>query len=384
MNEREFQLLLYCARSRPPSESIKDLVDQKINWQTLHELAEHHGVRPFLHRSLKSVCWEAVPQTMQHELQCFNRKNTQKNLLFTGELLRLLGVFQQNRVPIVTFKGPVVAATVYGDVAFREFYDLDIMVREMDVCTAEDILKSCGYQPVYPNKDYRSAFLAYHGQYMYRLGQTGVFVDLHWRLSNKGTTLPLRAAQIWRKLEQVTIAGRPVPTFGRDDLVLFLAAHGTKEGWKNLIWVCDFAELLRNCPDIDWSALVRQARRSRFSRALLVTILLANRLLDAPVPLDLLNRAANDTAVRNRVEKIRSRMAGATRVGELEEFLNGLEMYDKWRDRLWPIATLLTTRTVGDYQAMSLRKSLWGMYYLTRPFRLARKAVGRMMRMSAG
>ena len=27
------------------------------------------------------------------------------------------------------------------------------------------------------------------------------------------------------------------------DLALFLAAHGTKKGWRSLIWVCDFAEL---------------------------------------------------------------------------------------------------------------------------------------------
>jgi hypothetical protein len=31
----------------------------------------------------------------------------------------------------------------------------------------------------------------------------------------------------------------------------------------------------------------------------------------------------------------------------------------------------MTTRTVGDYQAMPLPKSLWGLYYLTRPFPLA-------------
>jgi hypothetical protein len=73
MNEREFELLLYCARSGPAAESIKELIDQSINWQTLREPARYHGVRPLLHRSLKSVCWEAVPHTTQRELGCFNR-----------------------------------------------------------------------------------------------------------------------------------------------------------------------------------------------------------------------------------------------------------------------------------------------------------------------
>ena len=61
--------------------------------------------------------------------------------------------------------------------------------------------------------------------------------------------------------------------------------------------------------------------------------------------------------------------------GELSEFLDSLNTHDLLRHRLWPVVTLLTTRTVGDYQAMPLPKSLWGIYYLTRPFRLAGKVV---------
>jgi hypothetical protein len=66
--------------------------------------------------------------------------------------------------------------------------------------------------------------------------------------------------------------------------------------------------------------------------------------------------------------------------GELEEFIGGLNTHDQLRHRLWPVATLLTTRTVGDYQAMPLPKSLWQFYYLTRPFRLASKAARTMFR----
>ena len=36
-----------------------------------------------------------------------------------------------------------------------------------------------------------------------------------------------------------------VPTLAENDLALFLAAHDTKEGWRNRIWLRDFAELLR-------------------------------------------------------------------------------------------------------------------------------------------
>jgi len=370
----ELQILLYCARSRPDVESIRKLVSEAVNWQALVDLAEQHYVRPMLLQSLKSACWDAVPQTTKLELERFGKANAQKNLLFTRELLRLLGLFHQQSIPIAAFKGPVLAMSVYGNLALREFSDLDLLVHKADLCKAENILISSGYQADFPDKDYRSAFVGYQGQYAFRHGRTGISIDLHWRLSNKGAAFPIQSGEIWSRLDQVTIAGRKVPTLANDDLVLFLAGHGTKEGWRSLGWICDFAELLRNCHDIDWAAIVGRAQRSHCSRMLLLAVFLASTLLDAPAPVHLIDEARTSSAVRALAKKVQSRMVGSDRQGAFGEFLNGLKTHDLiWR-RLWPIATLLTTRTVGDYRAMPLPKSFWAIYYLTRPFRLARKA----------
>src|SRR5262249_10585912 len=111
----EFQLLMYCARSQLDAQAIRALVNAGPNWQALLELAKQHGVRPMLLRSLRSVCWDAVPQTLRDELGHFNRANLQKSMALTGELFRLLEAFQQNGIPIAAFKGPVLAELVYGN-----------------------------------------------------------------------------------------------------------------------------------------------------------------------------------------------------------------------------------------------------------------------------
>ena len=326
-------------------------------------------------QTLKSTCWDAIPEKIQLELTLFNKANVQKNLLFTGELLRLLDLFQQNGISIATFKGPVLAHSVYGDISLREFSDLDVIVQEEDLSKAEDILTARGYQADFADRDYRSAFLSYQGQYAFRHSSTGISVDLHWQLSSKGVAFPLQLAEIWPRLEKVVIAGRTVLTLAHDDLALFLAAHGTKEGWRSLIWVCDFAELLRKYQDIDWVAVLDRAQRSHSSRALLLAIDLASTLLDAPAPAALIDRTCKNSAIRALAEEAKLRMLRAVPEEELGEFLNSLNTHDRLRHRLWPIATLLTTRTVSDYQSMPLPKSLWGIYYLTRPFRLASKIV---------
>lgn len=374
MNSREFQLLLYCSRSRPDAGSVIDLVSKGVDWQTLLKLAEQHCVRPMLRQTLKSVCWDAVPQTIQRELTRFNKANIQKNLLFTGELLRLLALFQKHAVPIAAFKGPILAHSVYGHISLREFSDLDVIVQEKDLSKAEDILTACGYQADFANRDFRSAFLSYQGQYAFRNNDLGFSVDLHWRLSSKGVTFPLQMAEIWPRLETETIAGRPVLTLAHDDLALFLAAHGTKEGWRSLLWVCDFAELLRKYQDIKWTAVFDRAQRSHSSRQLLLAIVLASTLLDAPAPVELIGRVRDDSTVQSLANKARLRMLRPEPIG-LWEFVYGLGTHDRLRHRLLPIATLLTTRTVGDYQAMPLPKSLWGIYYFIHPFRLANQMV---------
>jgi hypothetical protein len=328
-----------------------------------------------LHKSLKLVCWDVVPQAMQLELETFVQKNLRKNLFLTAELLQLLGAFGQNGIRIVAFKGPVLAQLVYGDLSLREFADLDVMVHQADLREAEEILNACGYVAEFPDRDYRSAFLSYQRQYAFCHSQTGSWVDLHWQLSSKGVAFPIQSAEVWSKLRQVTIAGRPVLTLANDDLVLFLAAHGTKEGWRRLVWVIDFAELLRKCQDIDWAETVDRAHQSHSLRSLLMAINLASTLLDAPAPVNALDAARANSAVRALSQKAQLRMLSTAPQEELREFLDSLNTYDRLRHRLWPIVTLLTTRTVGDYQAMPLPKPLWGAYHLTRPFRLAGKAV---------
>ena len=367
----EFQLILYGARSQPASRPLKQHIDDfAIDWGKLLALAEQHCVRPLLLQSLKAVCWDAVPPSVRLELEGFCKSNAQKNLLLAAELLRLLRSFSENEVPVVAFKGPILAEAVYGDLSLREFCDLDLLIRVQDLAKAEDILLACGYTAQFPDRDYRTAFLSYHGQYAFRRGQSDLWVDLHWQFSPDGVVFPLRAAEVWPRLIEETIAGRTVPSLAHDDQALFLAAHGTKEGWRRMLWLCDFAEFLRRYQDLDWIAILERAARSHSSRQLLLAIELAATMLDAPAPAELLNQARSSSAVQSLARRAREGMLLTAPKGSWE-FRFGLNTHDKFLHRLLPIKAFLTTRTVGDHQAMPLPKSLWGLYYLTRPFRLA-------------
>ena len=72
--------------------------------------------------------------------------NARRNLLLVGQLLMLLRLFKDNDIPIIPYKGAVLAASAYGDITLREFHDLDFLVQKDHLLKARDLLLSHGYQ----------------------------------------------------------------------------------------------------------------------------------------------------------------------------------------------------------------------------------------------
>jgi putative nucleotidyltransferase-like protein len=380
MNPRDFDFLLACLKSTPDGDSIRGFISGGVDWQILLAHAAQHGVRAILFQTLKSLCWDAVPRAIQADLLRITRANAQRNLLLTAELLHLIDKFRQADIPIAAFKGPVLAGSVYGDLALREFSDLDVLVPEEHVSDAERILARLEYRADFSeDQQYRSAFLRYQGQYAFRNRKTAISVDLHWQLSSRGIKFPIQPKELWPRLKKVTLAGRMIPTLADDDLALFLAAHGTKERWRDLIWLCDFAELLKNRSGLDWNAVFHRAERSHLSRPLLLGMFLASSLLSAPAPAELVDRARQNPAVRSLARKAVAGMLRAAPASEVGQLLDSLEAFDHWRHKFGPVVALLTIRTISDYEAMPLPKALWHVYYFIRPFRLMTKIIATMV-----
>src|SRR5262249_44014688 len=126
----EDQLLLYCARTCAGAGNaahIRALVQADINWSYLLQTTQTHPVAPLLYWNLKNTCPDAVPQSILDQLLADFHANTHDNLFLTAELLKLLALLAAHDIPAIPFKGPVLAAQVYRNLALRQFYDLDIL-----------------------------------------------------------------------------------------------------------------------------------------------------------------------------------------------------------------------------------------------------------------
>jgi hypothetical protein len=161
-------------------------------------------------------------------------------------------------------------------------------------------------------------------------------------------------------------------------LLLLLCVNGAKDLWRALEPVCAVSELLRAPAGLDWQRAVSLARRAGALRMLLVGLLLARDLLDAPLPSEVSRLADSDRAARRLAAEARRRLSEpqARPWGLAAETRFRLASRERLRDRARYCALRLLTPTHRDCSP-ELPPSLSFVYYALRPLRLLGGALRR-------
>lgn len=375
----EFDLLCAVARPKPDHRLAATILERRIDWPVLLRLAASHGVRPQLLRAFRERGWEGVPADVKSALETFQRSHQVQTLSLVGEIDRIADAFSKRGIAFVAFKGASLAATLYGDVSQREFHDIDLIVPKSRMEEAERLLLSAGYTSMQGDLAFRQKFCGYQRQYQYLLEEPQIVVDLHWAFTSTHLPFPLPPADVWNDRSTFSIGGRAVPTVSGCNLALLLAGHGTKEAWRRLAWVCDFALCVERHPDLDWLDIFSRARQQGCGTAVLAGCALAEELLAVPVPKALSSLIGGSGRIPSRIQSVAQSTARRLREAASTEMAEGafvdLDLCDTWRDKAIVMARLFLTPTDGDFQALPLPSALWPLYHLTRPFRLAIKAL---------
>src|SRR5712692_636112 len=174
-------LLLCCSRTHLDSgkaEQLRALLNENLNWLYLVEAALQHGMAPLVHWQLNAVQPEAGPAAWREFLQILFARDARRNLSLTAHLLRLLEVFERNGILAVPYKGPTLAVLAYGNLALRNFMDLDLLVATREVAKAYELLVSEGYRPQFELAGERGASSSrIPGQYLFT--RDNCIVELH-------------------------------------------------------------------------------------------------------------------------------------------------------------------------------------------------------------
>jgi len=375
-------LLLAAAHSHldaSASVRLATLAAATRDWDRVRAAAGLHGVMPPLARALETWAHDAVPPEVLQRLHDEALASGHRSLRLAGDLVTIIDRLGSAGIPVLAFKGPTLAVLAYGDLGLRPCRDLDLLVHGRSLPAAERLVSALGYQAA-PSP---FGLLTGLNQRTYTRND-GEIVELHWAMAPAEFPSPLDEDGLWARPEPVQLGTHTVYTLGVEDLALFLCAHGAKHLWERLSWVCDIAALLARRPDLDWDAVLTSARQRGAERMVLLALHLADDLLGAPVPEAAHERLRGDPAVRALGERVRIRMfAGPHPPTVWERRAFYWRVRERWHDRLRDFARALFTPTEPDWQVVRFPDSLFTLYYLIRPLRLAVKYGSRLLRSPA-
>lgn len=383
--EAEFEALALCARRTldPASaDRLRELTAQGLDWEEIARLGRRHGLLPLLARHLGAAVPDALPPAVRESLRETAAEIARKNLGLLAALFRALDRLAEARIAAVPLKGPTLALALYGDLALREFVDLDVLVDAGEVLRARDALAQLGYGPLdwIPQEAEASVLRTGNAIALVR-PEAGLFLEVHWRFFPRHFRFPLETTGPLGRLETIDVQGRRLPQLAPEDQLVFLAAHGFRHAWERLEWLCGVGELIRGRPEMDWDAAVGRARVLGGERMLGVALHLAARELAAPVPAPTL-ASTSDLAVADLVERVRRRWRSG-RVAPLsrgEETRFRLRGRERRRDRLQYLVQVATTPSQADWRVARLKGPLSPLYYGIRILRLGAKYAARAAR----
>ena len=375
----ENQLLAACCRVKLDSRSaerIQKCVEHPIHWDQLIQAASKQAVLPLLYHQLHSTARQYVPERILVELRRYGLATALRNQFLSQALHTVLDVLRDDGIRAIPYKGLLLAATAYGNLALRQVGDLDLWVHPSDYLSGRALLTAHGYEPI-PEFDlgWESAF---------RSPNNRVAIDLHQALLPHYFGVRLNFDVLWERCVPVDVAGKTVPNLAPEDVLSVLCLQLFKDvAHQRLVLrqICDIAELLRAYPQLEWSQLESRTAARGMRRQLCLGLRVAHEVLGAELSDPALRMIKSELSLGPLVRKTISDLFIGRRAGDsatsqiLHEHLCiarwGVGPARKLGAAIVGVTYLLRIRpTDRDRELIPLPASLSFLYYLIRPLRL--------------
>jgi hypothetical protein len=366
-------LLLQCCSFPRRPVAIPAMMSVPRDAISFISLAEAHGVLGHFAAVLADFPDLQIPSSLVDPLRVHKRAHLLANLAMTGELFRVLALFQQHNIECVVVKGPVLSLRAYDEPTVRRYSDLDLIVRQRDIPRAAEVLAQIGYSSRISEEAIRTGRIP--GEYNFR-GQDGkVILELHTERTLRYFPLPLPVESYFQSKTAVYLDRRPIPVLSAEHEFVLISVHGGTHFWERLMWISDVAAMVHNRPELDWNRIQRCAADVGAERMVGVALLLAQRLLQVKVPPEMQEYIASDLMVLRlvgRIEKWLPFAGWATpRIGERAWFR--FQMPGNVFSGAAYLTRLSLSTTQDDWAGDSGGAVSHFAAILRRPFRLARK-----------
>ncbi len=279
---KELRLILFIINRQDKDGGFQDNNElfMGVDWDLFLQLVDHHRVFPTVYLALKKMDNHWIPQYVIETLYRKYFKNTLQMLYLSRETEQISRLFLENDIRVLFLRGPVLADDLYGDISHRTSVDLDIFVSLNDLDKIDDLLLDFGYL----KNEYFSTVLNEwkwrHHHLNYIHPQSGLKLEIHWRLSEGPGKEPC-FGELWKRKRKSSLTSYPVYYLEKEDLFLLLVTHGARHGWSRLRWLADIDRLVKQ--GLDCSKLKKLMKKNHCLHVGGQALILASHLLSTPM-----------------------------------------------------------------------------------------------------
>jgi hypothetical protein len=383
----EANVVVLCAStffSPEKSALLRAAVAQSLDWQAVEDEADRQCVTAIVAHVIFQHAADLVPETVL--LGCNEKiaRITRQNLIWLQEWLRLLQLFEESAIPVISFKGPALALMAYGSLGLREFHDLDLLVHPANVVRAKDILLGSGYalwSPTVGDSE-KSLLRTKNRQLDFTHESRGTWVDLHWGLLHEMFSFQLDIDEVFAAAEIQRTSEATFLALSTEHSLLYLCAHGTKECWSNLSQLCDVSAHVQANPDMNWTECFGLAEMTGCDRLLKHTLLLGNQVLGMQLPTVAEQYCRQDETALELSRTAENFLYSDTGPGR--GYWKTLKYHLAFARTRSEEARLVFARVFApaepDWHRVRLPRQLFFLYFLIRPFRFLQEQTSKLAR----
>ncbi|WP_017718249.1 nucleotidyltransferase domain-containing protein [Kamptonema formosum] len=245
--------------------------------------AGSYRLLPLLYRNLSL---HEVNDPLMATFKGVYRNTWCKNQLLFNKVSDVLRAFHEAGIQTMLLKGAALTINYYRDYGLRPMSDFDILVPTADALAAMKLLRELGWEAdAEPPERYIDILHAMP----FKKDLSGGGIDLHWHVLHQ--CLQENADEdFWKGAISAKLDDLSAHVLNPTDQLFHVCVHGwLGDIFPTIRWVADAMTVINSSPDaIDWHRLVAQAEKRQLVLRLKDTLPILRDLLDAPVPLSII------------------------------------------------------------------------------------------------
>ena len=122
------------------------------------------------------------------------------------EIVRITQVFAEHGVPLIPYKGPVLADELWGSFSLRVCADLDFLIARQDAVRGGELLEELGYERLAKLPKYlHPALLRDASEEQFRHRETGLLLELQWAPAPRVFALAFDTKPLWERTRTLVL-----------------------------------------------------------------------------------------------------------------------------------------------------------------------------------